>query len=82
MPILRRRDANACLLAGVGDIAHRGALHVAFEPQIVEIGAAVHGAAVVPDDEVVHAPAMGVDELPLRGVRHQFIDQRAAFGLA
>jgi hypothetical protein len=38
----------------------------------------VHGAAVVPDDEVVHTPAVGVDELPLRGVGDELVDQRAA----
>jgi hypothetical protein len=38
----------------------------------------VHGAAVVPDDEIVDAPAVRIDELPLRGVGEEFFDQRAA----
>ena len=76
---LRRFDLDACLLAGIGDVADRGALHVALPAQVVELGAAMHGAAVVPDDEVVQPPAMGVDELPLRGMGHELLDQRAAF---
>src|SRR5580700_4862422 len=77
---LRRLDLDAGLLAGIGDVADRGALHVAFPAQVVEFGAAVHGAAVVPDDEIVHPPAVGVDELPLRGVRQELFDQRTAVG--
>ena len=64
----------------LADVADRGALHVALPAQVVELGAAVHGAAVVPDDEIVHPPAVGVDELPLRGVGEELLDQRAAVG--
>src|SRR5580693_7813091 len=77
---LRRLDLDAGLLAGIGHVADSGALHVAFPAQVVELGAAVHGAAVVPDDEIVQPPAMGVDELPLRGMGEEFLDQRAAVG--
>ena len=31
-------------------------------------------------DEIVHTPAVSVDELALRGVRDELVDQRAAFG--
>jgi hypothetical protein len=44
--------------------------------------AAVKCAAVVPHDEVVHAPAVGIDELALRRVRQQLVDQGASLGLA
>ncbi len=73
-------DRDAFLLAGISHVADRGALHVALPAQIVELGAAVHGAAIVPDDEIVDAPAMGVDELPLRGVGDEFVDQRTPLG--
>jgi hypothetical protein len=38
-------------------------LHVAFPAQVVELGAAVHGAPIVPDNQVMNTPPMGVDEL-------------------
>ena len=78
---LRRRDPDAGLLAGIGDVADSGALHVALPAQIVEVGAAVHGAAIVPDHQIVDAPAMGIDELALGGVRNELLDQRAAVRL-
>jgi hypothetical protein len=62
------------LLTGVGHVENGGTLHVAFPPQIVEIGTAVHGAAIVPHDEIVHSPPMGIDELPLSRVDHKLID--------
>ena len=66
---LRRRDLDAFLLAGIGHIADGGALHVALPAQIVELGSPMHRTAIVPHDEVVDPPAMGIDELPLRRVR-------------
>src|ERR1700687_978481 len=66
-----RRDADALLLARVRDVADGRALHVAPEAQIVERGAAVHGAAVIPHHQVVDAPAVGIDEPPLGGVLEQ-----------
>src|SRR5215469_18182318 len=59
---------------GGGEVRHGGAHHVAFPAQIVEGRAAMHGAAVVPHHEVARAPAMGVDELPLRRVPNQLIE--------
>src|SRR5262249_8623336 len=41
----------------------------------------MHGAAIVPDHEVVDTPAMRVDELPLGRMRYEFIDQRPPLGL-
>src|ERR1051326_5409751 len=39
---------------------------------------AVHGAAVVPDDEVADPPLVHVDEARLRGELHQLVEQRPA----
>src|SRR5262245_40869157 len=41
-------DGDSLLLTGIGDVRHRGTLHVAFPAQVVELSAAVHGAAIVP----------------------------------
>ena len=49
--------------------------------QVVVVGAAVHGAAVIPDHEIMHSPAVDIDELALCGVRSELVDQRTAFGL-
>jgi hypothetical protein len=43
--------------------------------QVVELGSTVHGAAIVPHDEVVQAPTMRVDELPLGRMRDELVDQ-------
>jgi hypothetical protein len=67
-------DFDPFLLTGVGRVGNGGALHVAFPPQIVEIGTPVHGTAIVPHDQIVHPPAVGVDELPLSRVGDKFID--------
>src|SRR6185436_20993910 len=74
-----RRDGDAFLLAGVGDVADGDALHVAHPAQVVVVRASMHGAAVVPHHELVRAPAMRVDELRLDGVGDQAVDQRTAF---
>src|SRR5215831_11913392 len=74
-------DGDSLLLTRIGDVRHRGALHVAFPPQVVELRAAVHGAAIVPDNQVMNAPPMGVDELPLGGMGDELVDQRAAVRL-
>src|SRR5689334_2536351 len=58
-----RRDGQAHLLAGRRDVGDGRAPHVALEALVVERQAAMHGAAIVPHDEVVDAPAMAVDEL-------------------
>ena len=67
-------DFDSFLLTGVGHVGSGGTLHVAFPPQIVEIGIPVHGAAIVPHDEIVHPPPMGVDELALSRVGDKLID--------
>ena len=67
-------DFDSFLLTGVGHVGSGGTLHVAFPPQIVEIGTPVHGAAIVPNDEIVHPPPMGVDELALSRVGDKLID--------
>src|SRR5262245_49298635 len=68
-------------LAGVADVRHRSPLHVALPAQLVVVGAAMQGATVVPHDEIVQTPAMGIDELPLRRVRHQLVEQPGRFVL-
>src|SRR5690242_4338971 len=40
---------------------------------------AMHGAAIVPDDDITDAPAMAVDELLSRRVRRQIPQQQTAF---
>jgi len=80
-PVLGGRNLDAFLLAGICHIADGGALHIALPAQIVEFGSAVHGAAIVPHHEIMHPPAMRVDELPLRRMGDQLIDERAAFRL-
>ena len=74
-------DGDSLLLTGIGDVRHRGTLHVAFPAQVVELRAAVHGAAIVPDNQVMNTPPMGVDELPLGGMGDELVDQRAAVRL-
>jgi hypothetical protein len=71
---LRRCEGDAFLLAGSGDVRHRSALHITFPAQVVELGAAVHGATIVPDNEVLDTPTMRVDELPLGGMGNEFVD--------
>ena len=78
---LSRGDGEPLLLAGISHVLHGGALHVALPSQIVEIGAAMHGAPIVPDHEIMYAPAMRVDELPLGGVREKLLDEGARLGL-
>ena len=66
LSLLRRRDSDAFLLARVGHVRDGSALHVALPAQIVEIGSPVHGAAIIPDDQIMNPPAMRIDELALR----------------
>jgi len=61
-----RWNRNSLLLAGVGDVTHRRAAHIAQPAHIVELGATVRGAAVVPHHQIVRTPAMRVDELPAK----------------
>src|SRR5690606_2550244 len=77
----RMRSRGDVLLAGVGKVGDGRASHVAGMAQVVEVGATVHGAAVVPDDEVADAPAMGVDEPRLGGEGHQAVHQRPTLGI-
>ena len=75
------RDGDPFLLAGIGDVRDCRALHVAFPAQVVELGAPVHGAAIVPNSQVVDAPTMRVDELPLRGIGDELVNQGASVRL-
>src|SRR5690554_4184128 len=61
-------------------LVDRRAAHVAFVAAVVVFGAAVERAAVVPDQDVTHAPLMRVDELRLRREGEQFLEQGGAFG--
>ena len=72
--MLRRCDLDTFLLAGICNIAHRSALHVALPAQIIELDSAVHGTAIVPHDEVLYPPTMGVNELPLRRVCNELLN--------
>ena len=76
--LLRGFDTDAFLLARICNVADGGALHVALPTQVVELGSVVHRAPIVPNDQVVDAPAMRVNELTLRGVRDELVDQCAA----
>src|SRR5207253_3749897 len=71
----------ALLLTRVCSIRNRGALHVTSPAQIVELGPPVHGAAVVPHDQIVQPPAVGIYELPLGDMRDQLINERSALVL-
>src|SRR5690349_10119750 len=53
--------------------AHPQAVHLANVLGVVEEGAAVQGAAVVPHQHVAHAPFVAVDELLLGGELHQLL---------
>ena len=81
LSLLRRRDSDALLLARVRDVGNGRALHVALPAQVIELGSTVHRAAIVPNDQVVDAPAMRVNELTLGGVRDELVDQCAAIVL-
>src|SRR5260370_26839212 len=75
MPASFGGDGQAHLLAGRRHVRHRGAAHVALVALVVEVEAAMHGAAVVPDHQVLHPPAMRVDELALRGMVGQLLKE-------
>jgi hypothetical protein len=78
---LRGRDLDTFLLAGICNVGNGSALYVALPAQIVELGPAVHRTAIVPHDEVVYPPAMGVNEMPLCRVPDELINQRTALVL-
>ena len=61
-------------LAGDGS-----APHVADFVDVVEGAGAMHGRAVVPDDQIVLLPFMGIDELGSGGVLRQIADKGEAF---
>src|SRR5690349_16783072 len=68
-------DGQAHLLAGRRHVGDGGAAHVAGKALVVELHAAMHGAAVVPDHQVLHPPAMRVDELALGGVCRELVQK-------
>jgi hypothetical protein len=78
---LRGGDLDTFLLAGICNVGNGSALYVALPAQIVELGSAVHRTAIVPHDEVVYPPAMGVNELPLGRVPDELINQRTTLAL-
>ena len=61
-------------LAGDGSAAH-----VADFVDVVKGAGAMHGRAVVPDDQIVLLPFMGIDELGPGGVLRQIADKGEAF---
>ena len=64
------------------DVAvERRPVHAPAVPHLVELGRAVLGAAVVPEDGVAHAPAMPVDEVVARRPLLEMADQVPALGL-
>src|SRR5689334_18567626 len=69
------RDRQAHLLAGRRHVGDGGAPHVALVALVVELEPAMHGAAVVPHHQVVDPPAVGVDELALRGVIDKLLQE-------
>jgi hypothetical protein len=69
--LLRGFDTDAFLLARICNVADGSAPHVALSAQVVELGSTAHRAALVPNDQVVDAPAMRVNEMTLR-VAHMF----------
>src|SRR3990170_5585149 len=69
---------RAAILAPFVD---RRAAHVALVMAVVVFGAAVEGAAVVPDQDVAGPPFVRVDEAGLGGEADQLLDQRGALGL-
>src|SRR5262245_39739228 len=73
-PLLSRR-----LLEGRAGVQCRRTPQVA-RLRLVVWPAAMHGAAIVPDDQVADLPAMAVDELIVRRVRRQIPQQQTPFG--
>ena len=73
------RGCSAFLSAGICNIANRGALQIALPAQIVELGPVMHGAAVIPHHQIVHAPAVAINELSLGRMRDQLIDEGTTF---
>ncbi len=55
-----------------------GAAKLAAVGLVVERPGAMHGAAIVPDHEIMRPPDVGVDELPLRGMVDQVAEEQAA----
>src|SRR6185503_18600464 len=63
------------------DVAvERRPVHAPAVPHLVELGRAVLGAAVVPEDGVAHTPAMPVDEVVARRPFLEMADQILALG--
>ena len=74
---LRRcRNRDALLFARGRNVRHGRAPHVTRPAQVIVAFTAMHGAAVVPHHEVVQASAVRMDELPLRGVIDELMQQR------
>src|SRR5215207_9784371 len=67
------------LVEGGADVADGDPAQVAH-PALVEMPAAVHRAAVVPDHQVALAPVVAIDELAACRVLDQLAQQEAAVG--
>ena len=74
-----RRAHVGHLVQGGADVAHGDPAQVAH-PGLVEMPAAVHRAAVVPDHQVALAPLVAVDELAAGGVLDQLAQQQPPVG--
>ena len=76
-------ESRTCLLIFMspqqGWCRDLNAVHHAAVPFLVEWQRTMHRAAVVPDDQVTHLPAVLVSKARLRGKRAQLPQQRIAF---
>ena len=70
-----RRDRR-----GRGQIERGDTPQLAGVLRILERRRAVHGAAVVPDDEITDTPVVAVDEVALLGVLDEIAQQQASLG--
>ena len=60
------------------EVLHRSAAHIAAVIDFIVRPSAMHRASVVPHDEIAWRPFVRMDELRLRCVFHQLMDQHAA----
>src|SRR6478672_13027184 len=68
-PLSRRRQRQ---------VERRGAAKLSAVGLVVERPGAMHGAAIVPDHEIMRPPDVAIDELPLRGMVDQVAQQQPA----
>src|SRR5215470_11632347 len=81
----RRGSFITCLQVLVADKHFRGGVDDRCAAQVahlvlgIERRGAVHGTAVVPDDQVADLPLVAIDELRLRRKFHKLVEQRLTF---